>query len=76
MAVIQLEVDDALMKSVGAEAVKAFMERQLSLLRLKHLGDKVAGAIREVGFDHDSAVEESREEAWREHRAKYVKSAR
>ncbi|HEX9732187.1 MAG TPA: hypothetical protein VGG06_09405 [Thermoanaerobaculia bacterium] len=74
MAVIQLEVDETLMKSIGAEAVKAFVERQLSLLRLRYLGEKVAQAIHEADFDHDAAVKESREEAWRENKAKFLRT--
>lgn len=73
MAVIQLEIDETLIQALGAEAVKDFMERQLSLLKLQHLGERVAGAIRQSGVDHPAEVEAAREEAWEEHKEEYLK---
>jgi hypothetical protein len=66
MAVIQLEIDETLIRSVGTEAVKRFVERQLSLLRLEHLGKTVARAIQHSDVDHHAEVQGAREEAWQE----------
>jgi len=70
MSVIKLEVDDNLIKAVGQQTVKAFMKRQLSLLRVQYLGEKIAVAIHHSGIDHKKEVEEARQEAWQEYRAK------
>jgi hypothetical protein len=72
MAVIQLEIDEALLQAVGTQAVADFMERQLSLLRLRHLGGKIAASMEQSGFDHRAEVERAREEAWRERRVKIL----
>ena len=72
MAVIQLDIDEGLLQAVGAQEVKAFMERQLSLLRLKYLGERVATAIVQSGIDHPAEVEEARGEAWQEVRGKVL----
>jgi hypothetical protein len=73
MTVIQLEIDEGLIQALGAEAVKEFMERQLSMLRLEHLGGKIADAIRQAGLEHQVEVEEARQEAWQEYKGKYLK---
>lgn len=73
MAVIQLEIDETLIHAVGASAVKTFIERQLSLLRLKHLGERISEAIQQADVDHGAEVEGARQEAWQELRGKYLK---
>jgi hypothetical protein len=45
MSLIQLEIDDTLIQAIGLQAVKTFMERQLTLLRVQYLGEKIAAAI-------------------------------
>ena len=74
MAVIQLEVDETLIRAVGTQAVKTFIERQISLLRLEHLGKRVANAIQQSGVDHHSEGEGARQEAWQEVKGQYLKS--
>ncbi len=41
MPVIQLEIDDMLVEKNGTKTVKDFMERQLSLLKLRYLAEKI-----------------------------------
>ncbi len=76
MGVIQLKVDDTLIQAIGLQAVKACMERQLTLLRVQYLGKKIAAAIQQAGINHQQEVEEVRQEAWQEYRAKYFQDAR
>ncbi len=64
--VIQLEVDDALLQQIGSSAVRTFIERQLSLLRLQYLGKRIAKEIQQSGLDHELELAEAREDAWRE----------
>ncbi len=76
MSVIQLEIEDTLIHEVGIKAVQEFMERQLSLLRLQYLGDKIATAIRKAGIDHAREVKEARQEAWQEYKNTHLKELR
>ena len=73
MRVIEVEVEDTLVQEVGAKTVKAFMERQLSLLRLRYLGDRIAAGIHESGMDHHREVQEARAEAWQEYKERHLK---
>ena len=73
MAVIQLEIDETLIRAVGTEAVKKFIERQISHLRLEHLGKGVASVIQQSGVDHQTEVENARREAWQEMKGEYLK---
>ncbi len=75
MAVIQLEIDETLIQAVGTQAVKTFIERQISLLRLEHLGQRVANAIQQSGVDHSAEVEGARQEAWQEAREEYLQGS-
>jgi hypothetical protein len=76
MAVIQLDVDEKLIQAIGAQTVKDFVERQLSLLRLEYLGEKIATAIQRSDMDHEVEVEAARKEAWEEYGAKFLKDVR
>ena len=64
MSLIQLEIDDTLIQAIGLQAVKTFMERQLTLLRVQYLGEKIAAAIQQAGINHHQEVKEARQEAW------------
>ena len=72
MSVIQLDIDETLVQAIGVRAIKAFIERQLSLLRVQYLGEKMTQAMQQAGFDHDKEVKEARQEAWQEYKAKYL----
>jgi len=74
MSVIQLDIDDTLVKTIGLQAIKTFMERQLSFLRVQYLGEKFAQAIQQSGFEHAKEVEEARQEAWEEYKTKHMPS--
>ena len=72
MSVIQVEIEETLIQEIGAKTVKAFVERQLSLLRIQYLGEKIAKEIQQSGIDHQKEVGEARQEAWQEYKAKYL----
>ena len=76
MHVIQLEIDDTLIQAIGLQAVKTFMERQLTLLRVQYLGEKIAAAIQQAGINHQQEVKEARQEAWQEYKDKYFQDTR
>ncbi len=70
MSVIQLDIDDALIQTMGVQAIRAFMERQVSLLQVRYLGEKISRDIEQAGFDHGKEVEAARRQAWREYKTK------
>ncbi len=72
MSVIQLDIDDTLIQSIGVAAMKKFIEQQVALLRLQYQGDRIAQTIRESGIDHDQEVHEARQEAWDEYKATHL----
>jgi hypothetical protein len=76
MGLIQLEIDDTLVQAIGLQAVKTFMERQLTLLRVQYLGEKIAAAIQQAGINHQQEVKEARQEAWQEYKDKYFQDTR
>ena len=73
MPVIQLEIDDMLVEKIGTKTVKDFMESQLSLLKLRYLGEKITEAIQKSGIEHKKELEEARKEAWLEYKDKHLK---
>jgi hypothetical protein len=76
MSLIQLEIDDTLIQTIGLQAVKTFMERQLTLLRVQYLGEKIAAAIQQAGINHKQEVKEARQEAWQEYKTKYFQDTK
>ena len=72
MSVIQLDIDDSLIQSVGAEAMKTFIQQQLAILRLQYQGEHIAQTLQTAGIDHDREVSEARQEAWEEYKAAHL----
>jgi len=73
MTVIQLEIDEKLIHEVGIKTIRDFMESQLSVLRLKYLGEKISDTITKASFDHEKEVDEARREAWEEYKENRLK---
>ena len=48
------------------------VERQLSLLRVRYLGEQITQAIEQAGFNHEKEVEEARQEAWQEYKTTHL----
>lgn len=72
MSTMQFNVDETLVQAMGMEAIHGFVERQLALLHTKYLGETIARAIEETGFNHEKEVETARQEAWQEYKSKYL----
>ena len=72
MTVVQLEIEDQLIQKIGTKTIKEFMELQLSLLKLRFMGEKISEGIQQSGIDHHKEVKEARQEAWQEYKAKYL----
>lgn len=72
MSVIQLEIEEPLVHEMGIQAIREFMERQLTYLRLQYLGAKMSTAIHNARFDHAKEVAEARQEAWQEYKQAHL----
>ena len=75
MSMVQIDIDDALIETMGIQAVRSFMEQQLSMLRVRYLGEKIKEHIERAGFDHEKEVENARREAWLEYKSKHLPEA-
>ncbi len=75
MSMVQIDIDDALIETMGIKAVRSFMEQQLSMLRVRYLGEKIKEHIERAGFDHEKEVEKARREAWLEYKSKHLPEA-
>lgn len=75
MSTIQLEIDDALLQQIGGSTVRTFIERQLSLLRLQHLGRKILNDIQQSGVDSEKEIAAAREDAWQEYKMIFLQKA-
>ena len=59
MSVIQINIDESLINSVGTKAMKTFIEQQIDILRLQYQGEHIARTINVMGIDHDKEVSEA-----------------
>ncbi|MCA1792866.1 MAG: hypothetical protein LC660_03160 [Desulfobacteraceae bacterium] len=73
MSVIQIDIDDTLIQSVGTTAIKTFIEQQVAILRLQYQGEHISHIINEAGIDHDKEVSEARQEAWDEYKSIHLR---
>ena len=71
MTVLQFEIEDQLIQHIGIRTIQEFLERQLALLRVTYLGEKITHAIQQSGINHDQEVEEARQDAWQDYKNKY-----
>lgn len=76
MTTIQLEIDEKLLHEVGKQNVKEFLESQLSVLRLKYLGNLISDKIKHSNFVHEVELEKARLEAWNEYKEKYIRPSK
>lgn len=72
MSVISFEVDDDIAKAIGLSSIKAFIEKQISLLKLEYLSDEIGKSINESGMNMEEEMEKARQEVWNENKDKYL----
>jgi len=70
MTVLQFEIEDQLAQNLGIQMIKNYLDRQLTFLKVLYLGEKVSKIIQQSGIDHAKELEEARQEAWEEYKAK------
>lgn len=72
MSVISFEIDDDIAKAIGISSIKAYIEKQLSLLKLEYLSDEIGKSVKESGMNLEEEMEKAREEVWQENKDKYL----
>ncbi|MFN8672542.1 MAG: hypothetical protein U0457_10755 [Candidatus Sericytochromatia bacterium] len=72
MSVISFEVDDDIAKAIGLSSIKAYIEKQISLLKLEYLSDEIGKSISESGMNLEEEMEKARQEVWNENKDKYL----
>jgi hypothetical protein len=72
MNIISFEIDDDIAKAVGLSSIKAYIEKQISLLKLEYLSDEIGKSINESGINLEEEMEKAREEIWIENKDKYL----
>ena len=70
MTVLQFEIEDQLAQNMGLLMIKNYLDRQLVLLKVSYLGEKISQVIQQSGIDHAKELEEARQEAWQEYKTK------
>ncbi len=70
--VISFEIDDEIAKTIGLNSIKAYIEKQLSLLKLEYLSEEIGKSIKESGTNLEEEMEKVREEVWQENKDKYL----
>ncbi|MBF0210028.1 MAG: hypothetical protein HQK64_02485 [Desulfamplus sp.] len=74
MSVIQVDIDDQLVQTIGLKAIKEFMDNKIAALKIELLGDSISEIVALSEFDHSKEVEIARQEAWEEYKQKYIVS--
>ncbi len=71
MTTLQFDIEDQLIQNIGITKIREFIDRQLVLLRLAYLGEKIGHEICISGMDHSLELDNAREEAWQEYKSEY-----
>ncbi len=67
MTTIEIDIPDDLAQTIGAQSIKAYVQKHLELLKMQMLADKIGSAIEKSGIDWEEALEKARVEAWEEY---------
>ncbi len=73
MAVLKINVKDEDIKAFGEQYTKNFLKRQIRLLRLQRIMDRIEEKVIEKGIDYEAELERIREEAWQEYKEDFLK---
>lgn len=73
MALLHIEIKDEDIKELGEEFTKDFIKKQIKLLRLKNLMDKIRRKISDSKIDYEKEVIKIREESWQEYKKEFLK---
>jgi hypothetical protein len=64
MTTIEIPISDDLIQRLGQQAIAEFLQKQMQLLRVQLLADKLGQAITNSGVDWEQELENARQKAW------------
>lgn len=67
---LQFEVDAELIKEIGQDSIKNYIVKQLKLLKLKRVSNKITESLGDISAEYAAEVEKSRDAAWKEYKEK------
>jgi hypothetical protein len=70
MTTIQIEIKDSLAQSLGLKAIQEHFRRELELLEIELLAQKLNKSITTSGIEWDTELENARSEAYAEYKNK------
>jgi len=72
---ITLEIKETVVKDFGLNQIQAFFEKQLQLLELQMLANKISESLKlSPNVDWNFELENSRTEAWAEYKTLFLSS--
>lgn len=72
MTIISFEVDDDIVKLMGLNSVKDYLQKQISLLKLEYLSKEIENYIIKSELNFEDEMEKVREDVWKENKSKYL----
>ncbi len=68
MEIIQLGVDEVMLKKLGEEKIKEYLDRMLSMKRLEFFSEIISKRIDMPEEEYEQKLEEIRQESWDEYK--------
>ena len=70
MTKISIPIKDNLAQALGIEYLKKYFSRQMELLELQQVADKIGKTIQKVNINWDKEFDKARQLAWKEYKSK------
>ncbi|MCU0392071.1 MAG: hypothetical protein MUE81_13205 [Thermoflexibacter sp.] len=70
---LSIKVKDDLVQTFGAIYIQAYLQKQIQLLELQILAEKLSTSIQEeTDTNWEAEFEQARQEAWEEYKVKFI----
>ena len=70
MTEITIPIKDKLAHALGIEYLRKYFSRQVELLELQQLADKIGKSMRNADVNWDAEFDKARQLAWKEYKSK------
>ena len=74
MTEIKIAIKDSLAQSLGVEYLQKYFSKQIELLELQQIADKIGKAMRKTKINWEEELEKARAHAWKEYKATLSKN--
>lgn len=70
---LSIKVKDDLLQNFGIIYIQTYLQKQIQLLELQFLADKLSATLQEsTDTDWEAEFEQARQEAWEEYKVKFT----